>query len=51
MTKYSSTVIPTVQKQPQEVFFRKGVLKNFANFTGKHLSWNLLLIKLQLQLY
>ena len=24
-----------------------GVLKNFAIFTGKHLSWNLFLIKLQ----
>ena len=28
-------------------FFKKGVLKNFANFTGKHLWWNLFLIKLQ----
>ena len=26
-----------VQKQPPEVFFKKGVLKYFANFTGKHL--------------
>ena len=26
-----------LQKQPQEVFCKKGVLKNFANFTGKHL--------------
>ena len=25
-----------VQKQPPEVFFKKDVLKNFANFTGKH---------------
>ena len=30
-----------VQKQPPEVFFKKGVLKNFANFTGKHLCWSL----------
>ena len=30
-----------VQKQPPEVFFEKGVLKNFANFTGKHLCWSL----------
>ena len=35
---------------------KKGVLKNFANFTGKHLFWSLFLIKLQasglgLQLY
>ena len=38
-----------------EVFCKKSVLKNFANFTGKHLCWNLLLSKLQalqaLQLY
>ena len=26
---------------------KKGVLKKFANFTGKHLSWSLFLIKLQ----
>ena len=30
-----------VQKQPPEVFCKKGVLKNFANFTGKHLCWSL----------
>ena len=26
---------------------KKGVLKNFANFKGKHLCWSLFLIKLQ----
>ena len=26
---------------------KKGILKNFANFTGKHLCWSLYLIKLQ----
>ena len=26
-----------VQKQPQEVFYKKGVLKNFAKFRRKHL--------------
>ena len=26
-----------LQKQPPELFYRKGVLKNFANFTEKHL--------------
>ena len=26
---------------------KKGVLKNFANFTGKHLRWSLSLIKLR----
>ena len=35
------------QNQPPEVFCKKGVLKNFANFTGKHLCWSLFLIKLQ----
>ena len=28
-----------VQKQPPEVVFKKGVLENFANFTGKNLCW------------
>ena len=35
------------QKQPPEVFCKKGILKNFANFTGKQLCWSLILIKLQ----
>ena len=26
---------------------KKGILKNFANFTGKHLYWSLFIIKLQ----
>ena len=26
-----------VQKQPQEVFYKKGVLRNFTRFTGKRL--------------
>ena len=29
------------QKQPPEVFCRKGVLKNFAIFTKKNLCWSL----------
>ena len=37
-----------LQKQPLEVYCKKGVLKNVANFTRKHLCWKLLLIKLQL---
>ena len=36
-----------VQKQPTKVFFKKGILKNFANLTGKHMCWSLFLIKLQ----
>ena len=50
--RYSSTQIECdvmcvqyVQKEPPEVFFKdvlnKGVLKKFANFTGKHLCWSL----------
>ena len=30
-----------------EVFYKKGVLKDFKNFIGKHLCWSLFLIKLQ----
>ena len=35
------------KKQPSEVFCKKDVRKNFANFTGKHLCWSFLIIKLQ----
>ena len=28
------------------MFYKIGVLKNFADFTGKHLCWSLFLIKL-----
>ena len=31
-----------------QIFFKIGVLKNFANFTGKHLCKNLFLTKLQI---
>ena len=34
-------------KQPPEVFCKKKVFKNFANFTGKYLCGSLFLIKLQ----
>ena len=33
----------TTQKQSPEVFCKKGVLKNFAKFTGKHLCQSLFL--------
>ena len=36
-----------VQKQPLALFCKKGVFKNFANFTVKHLCWSLFLITLQ----
>ena len=29
------------QKQPTEVFYKKGVLKKFVKFTGKLLCWSL----------
>ena len=34
-----------------EMFSNKGVLKNFANFTGKHLYQSLFLIELQADAY
>ena len=43
-----------LQKQSPDVFCKKGVPTNFANFTWKYLCWSLFLIKLQvsgLQLY
>ena len=36
-----------VQKQPPEVFFKKGVLKSFANLTEKHLCWSHFLVKME----
>ena len=35
------------QKAPTEMFCKKCVFKNFADFTGKYLRWSLFLIKLQ----
>ena len=35
-TYLQSTGKNTIQKQPPEVFIKKGVLKNFAKFRGKH---------------
>ena len=34
-----------IQKQPPEVFYKKGVPRNFAKFTGKNLCHNLFLNK------
>ena len=36
-----------LQKQPPEGFRKKGTLKNFTIFTGKHLFWDIFLLKLQ----
>ena len=35
------------QKQPPQVFLKLSVLKNLSNFTGRHLCWSLIVIKLQ----
>ena len=35
------------QKQPQEMFCKKNVLKNFVNFKGTHLFWILFYIKME----
>ena len=39
--KVSRRVNLTIQKQPSEVFFKKGVLKTFAKFAGKQLYQSL----------
>ena len=36
-----------VQKQPPEVFYKKGVLKNFTKFTGKYLCQSLFFNKVE----
>ena len=36
-----------MQRQHSQMFFKIGVLKNFAIFTGKYLCWSLFLTKLQ----
>ena len=35
-----------LKNQPSEAFYKKGVIKNFAKFSRKHLSWTLLLNKI-----
>ena len=43
--------INSSQKQPSELFCKKGVLRNFSKFTGKRLCQSLFLTALGLQLY
>ena len=48
-TEISSNLIVTTccfRKQPPEVFYKKGVLENFAKFTAKHLCQSLFLNKI-----
>ena len=40
-------LLRTPLKTPLELFCKKGVLRNFAKFIGKHLCWRLFLIELQ----
>ena len=37
----------TYRSSRSQMFFKIGALKDFANVTGKHLCWSLILIKLQ----
>ena len=37
--------IDTYKSSLLQMFFKMGVLKNFADFTGKHFCWSLFLIK------
>ena len=47
----NSKMNKTIEKRP-EVFCKKGIFKNFAKFTGKHLCWRLFKKELQvLSLY
>ena len=40
--KVQFQLLPTlIQMQPPEMFYKKGVLKNFAKFAGKHLYQSL----------
>ena len=34
-------ILKNLQKQPPEVFYKKGAPRNFAKFTGKHLCQSL----------
>ena len=42
---HQNTRFFNIQKQPPEVTYKTGVLKNYARFKGKHLCWSLFLNK------
>ena len=44
---YTGKFINIRQKQPPEMFYKKGALKNLAMFTAEHLRWSLFLMKLR----
>ena len=53
LSKSARKILKFKSSQPR-CSVKKGFLKNFANFTGKHLCWSIISIKLQawgLQLY
>ena len=45
-TRILYSLLGSLHKQPPEVFFKKGVLKNFAKFTGEHLYQGLFFNKI-----
>ena len=44
LSQVTPTYLKNVDRQRLQMFFKMGVLKNFAIFTGKQLCWNLFLI-------
>ena len=46
LTSSTSDPHPLCRSSRSQMSLKKDVLKNFANFTGKHLFWSLFLIKL-----
>ena len=38
---FQQAIETVVEAVETEIFFKIGALKNFANFTGKHLCWSL----------
>ena len=47
----ASKIVVHVRSIRSQMFFKIGFLKNFTNFTGKHLCWSVFLIKLPETLY
>ena len=45
--KFLKSILFCTYEEQKQPFFEKGIHKNFAIFTGKHLCWNLFLIELQ----
>ena len=46
-TSWVISMSPPYKSSPRRCSVKKGVLKNFANFIGKHVSWGLFSINLQ----